>query len=70
MSDELSVGCDPASVLLSEHLIQPDDRHKVTCDDLFENCAGTYGRQLITVADQNESGLIRNRPEQLLCQMQ
>ena len=69
MADQLGIGCDPASVLLPEHLIQSDDRYKAAGDDLLQNCAGTNRRQLITVTYQNESGLIGNRPEQLLCQI-
>ena len=69
MADQLGICSDPAAVFLAEHLIQSDNGDKVTCNDFFQNRAGAYRRQLITVSDQNESGLIRNGPEQLLCKI-
>jgi hypothetical protein len=57
----MGVGDDPAVRRLPEHFREAHCRD-TALDQVMKHCARSNGWKLVYVADQNESGAVRNRP--------
>ena len=70
MVDAVGVGDDGAAGGLAEDLRQPADRHHARVDDVPQDAAGTHGGKLVHVADEDQGGIGRDGPDELVGQHQ
>jgi hypothetical protein len=61
------VGEDPAVRRLPEHFREAQGRDSAALDQVMKHGARSNGWKLVYVADQNESGAVRNRPNKGVC---
>src|SRR5438445_9099440 len=62
-ADAVCVGDDVAARRLTEHFGESHNWYDSTLDQVLKHRAGPNGRKLIYIADQNQSGAVRNRPQ-------
>ena len=64
--DEMGIRDDTASFLLPENGIQADNRDLSRCDDVMQDRAGSDGRQLVCVADEDATTLRFQGAEEMI----
>ena len=69
MPDLFCVGCDTASRILPEHLVQPDNRNTAACNDFTEYRSRSDRRQLVCIANQDNPFPILDGFKQIACQV-
>ena len=62
--DPVRAGDDPASRRLAEYLGQPHDRNRAGGNEIGQHLTRTDRRQLVDVADDQQSGFVGNRRQQ------